>query len=110
MKLAILILKEEEKLDEFVNICSKEKIKNITVLESNSYEDEKVGNKKKNGFHILSSIRFALDYYSDESRTILIPVSVEQLSKIKKILSNLLVIENYTLMVIDINEIIGLEK
>ncbi len=110
MKLVVLILKEEEVLDKFVKRCTNSNIKNITVIESDSYETEKVGSKRKHESNILNSIRYILDYYNDESRTILIPVNTEKLEEVKNIIKSLVPSEQYTLMVINLEEIIGLEK
>lgn len=110
MKLVILILKKEDLLDTFIKKCTVSNIKNITVLDSNSYESEKTGTKRKHDANILNSIRYMLDYYNDESRTILVPIDNEKLDKLKQIIKNLTASENYTLMVINLEEIIGLEK
>jgi len=110
MKLAILILKDEELLDTFIKKCTSSNIKNITVLESDSYETEKIGNKRKNTSHILNSIRYMLDYYNDESRTILVPVNDEKLEEVKTIIKSLVPSEHYILMVVNLEETIGLEK
>lgn len=110
MKLAILILKEEELLDAFIKKCASNEIKNITVMESNSYESEKVGKRVKNDTHILNSIRYMLDYYNDESRVLLIPISSDKFEKLKEITNSLVSLDQYTLMSINIEEIIGLEK
>jgi nitrogen regulatory protein PII-like uncharacterized protein len=110
MKLIVLILKEEEILDKFIKKCTSMNIKNITVLESNSYECDSTGSKRKNNANILNSIRYMLDYYNDESRTILIPVNDEKYVEVKDIIKNLVPSNQYTLMAINIEEIIGLEK
>ncbi len=110
MKLVVLILKDEELLDTFIKKCTSNNIKNITVLESNSYETEKIGSKRKHDSHILNSIRYMLDYYNDESRTILVPVNNEKLEELKNIIKSLVPSEHYTLMVVNLEEIIGLEK
>ena len=83
MKLVVLILKDEELLDTFIKRCTNNNIKNITVLESNSYETEKIGSKRRHDSNILNSIRYMLDYYNDESRTILVPVNDEKLEEVK---------------------------
>jgi nitrogen regulatory protein PII-like uncharacterized protein len=110
MKLIVLILKEEEILDKFIKKCTSMNIKNITVLESNSYECDSTESKRKNNANILNSIRYMLDYYNDESRTILIPVNDEKYVEVKDIIKNLVPSNQYTLMAINIEEIIGLEK
>lgn len=110
MKLVVLILKDEELLDTFIKRCTNNNIKNITVLESNSYETEKIGSKRRHDSNILNSIRYMLDYYNDESRTILVPVNDEKLEEVKTTIKSLVPSEHYILMVINLEEIIGLEK
>lgn len=107
MKLVVLILKQEELLNKFIKECSRNNIKNVTVFDSDSYEDE--GNKKRNT-KVLNSIRYALNYYNDESKTIIIPIPNEKIDVLKDIVKDLVPSDQYTLITINIEDIIGFEK
>ena len=48
MKLILLILKDEDKLDDLIIKLTEEKINKITVLDSNSYVSEKKKEKQTN--------------------------------------------------------------
>ena len=49
MKLVLLILKDEDKLDDLIIKLTEEKINKITVLDSNSYVSEKKKEKQEEG-------------------------------------------------------------
>ena len=105
MKLILLILKDEDKLDDLIIKLTEEKINRITVLDSNSYISEK---KKQKQTNIFSSMRFLMDYSTDESKTILITCDDDQTNTVKKIV-NIIIPENqYNLIILPILESVGI--
>ena len=105
MKLILLILKEEDKLDDLIIKLTEEKINKITVLDSNSYVSEK---KKEKQTNIFSSMRFLIDYSTDESKTILIACDDNQTNIVKKVLNKIIPENQYNLIILPIEESVGL--
>ena len=105
MKLILLILKDEDKLDDLIIKLTEEKINKITVLDSNSYVSEK---KKEIQTNIFSSMRFLIDYSTDESKTILIPCDENQTNIVKKVLNKIIPENQYNLIILPIEESVGI--
>ena len=97
MKLILLILKDEDKLDDLIIKLTEEKINKITVLDSNSYVSEK---KKEKQTNIFSSMRFLIDYSTDESKTILIACDDNQINTVKKVLNKIIPENQYNLIIL----------
>ncbi|MEG0267040.1 MAG: hypothetical protein RR659_05280, partial [Bacilli bacterium] len=102
MKLAVLILKDDNKLDELLTVLSKENYRRVTVLNSNSYETEK-GKKNSKQTNIFASIRYMVDFYNDESKTIFIPTTKDRIENLKEIIKGFIKKEEYTFFSIDIS-------
>jgi len=107
MELCVLILREEELLDALIKKLTISDIKNITVLESNTYTSEYGNKSKKKDINIFSSIRYMLDYFNDESRVILIPIKSDKIDDIKTIISDLIPTHQYLLFTIPVNNVEG---
>lgn len=105
MKLVLLILKDEDKLDDLIIKLTEEKINRITVLDSNSYISEK---KKQKQTNIFSSMRFLIDYSTDESKTILITCYDDQTNIVKKIVNKIIPENQYNLIILPILESVGI--
>lgn len=105
MKLVLLILKDEDKLDDLIIKLTEEKINRITVLDSNSYISEK---KKQKQTNIFSSMRFLIDYSTDESKTILITCDDDQTNIVKKIVNKIIPENQYNLIILPILESVGI--
>lgn len=105
MKLVLLILKDEDKLDDLIIKLTEEKINRITVLDSNSYISEK---KKQKQTNIFSSMRFLIDYSTDESKTILITCDDDQTDIVKKIVNKIIPENQYNLIILPILESVGI--
>lgn len=105
MKLVLLILKDEDKLDDLIIKLTEEKINRITVLDSNSYISEK---KKQKQTNIFSSMRFLMDYSTDESKTILITCDDDQTNTVKKIVNKIIPENQYNLIILPILESVGI--
>ncbi|MEG0408877.1 MAG: hypothetical protein RR623_08395 [Bacilli bacterium] len=106
MKLAVLILKDDNKLDELLTVLSKENYRRVTVLNSNSYETEK-GKKNSKQTNIFASIRYMVDFYNDESKTIFIPTTKDRIENLKEIIKGFIKKEEYTFFSIDISDLEG---
>ena len=104
MKLAIIILKDEDKLENILHQFKKEDLNNLTIINS----DFKMTNHNKHN-RIYSSIRTFLDYENDESRIILNIVNTKQKTTMKEILKDNLENRQYIFFTVDINDLEGLE-
>ena len=105
MKLVLLILKDEDKLDDLIIKLTEEKINRITVLDSNSYISEK---KKQKQTNIFSSMRFLIDYSTDESKPIFITCDDDQTNIVKKIVNKIIPENQYNLIILNILESVGI--
>ena len=88
MKLILLILKDEDKLDDLIIKLTEEKINKIT--------------------NIFSSMRFLIDYSTDESKTILIACDDNQINTVKKVLNKIIPENQYNLIILPIEESVGI--
>ena len=110
MKLVILVIKEETLLDDFLKKCSNAGIKNITVFDTDSCESEKGGTKYGGGGNNFNSIKYALDYYNDESKTLFIPIEKNRIGELKDLIKDLIPSHQYSLMLLNLEEMIGFEE
>lgn len=107
MELCVMILKEEELLDVLIKKLTNSDFKNITVLESETFTSEHKSKPKKKDVNIFGSLRYMLDYFNDESRTILIPTNCDRINIIKEIVKDIIPSPQYLLFTIPINNLEG---
>ncbi len=101
MKLCVLILKEEQKLDSLIRELEISNIKDITILNSHSIIDGKTTKSAR----AFSSIRHMLNYVYDESRAILIYVEKEQIITVKEVVSSMFKPEQCNCFAIDVESV-----
>lgn len=87
MELMIIVLNKVDKLDEFLEILFEKKICGATILNSTGMVRELA--KKSEDYPIFGTLNFLVDTERTESKTIFIAVSKEQVSEVKKILSQI---------------------
>lgn len=107
MELAIMILKEEELLDTLIKRLTSNDIKNITVLESDTFISENNNKNRKKDVNIFGSIRYMLDYFNDESRLIFIPIKNDRVDIVKNIVKDLIPSHQYLFFTIPMNNVEG---
>ncbi|MBE6144408.1 MAG: hypothetical protein E7169_02420 [Firmicutes bacterium] len=107
MELAIMILKEEELLDTLIKRLTSNDIKNITVLESDTFISENNNKNRKKDVNIFGSIRYMLDYFNDESRLIFIPIKNDRVDIVKNIVKDLIPSHQYLFFTIPMNNMEG---
>lgn len=107
MELCLIILKEEDLLDDLVKRLTANDIKNITVLESNTFTSEHNSRNRKKDVNIFGSIRYMLDYFNDESRVILIPIKSDRIDVLKAIVKDLIPVHQYFLFTMQVNNVEG---
>ena len=107
MKMCVIFLREEELLEQVVNKLLKNGIKNITMLNSTTFEEKGAINKKGKEINMFGSLRFLLNYYNDESRVILCPCKEEETIIIQNVIKTLVPASEYFLFVTDIYNVQG---
>ena len=105
MNLGILILKDEDLLDEVLTDLKKSNYKNITFLNSYTYNLEE-GNKN---IGIIASIRKIVDFYKEESRIVLIEVPSSKIDNLKEVIKKSLSFNQYSFYTIKIDNYKGFD-
>ena len=103
MKLALLILKEEELLDRLIKELNENNFHNLTTVNSESVAIN--GNNKN--VRVFSSLRYIMNYFYDDSRIMLIPVEEEKINDLFNVTSNILTKDKYTFLILPIDRIEG---
>lgn len=108
MKLSFLIIKEEDLLDDLLKKLTENKFENITIFDSNSCETEKGIRRKQTNF--FSSIRYMMEFYNDESKTLLIPTKKEKVELLKQTIKDLIPDHKFAFFTVDIGDVEGYIK
>lgn len=107
MVLCTLILKEEDLLDEILHEFKEKNIKNITVLSSLSMVNEYVNKNKNRDLRIFGTLRHLVDYYSDDSRILLVACDEKLVDSVYNSAKKIIPEHQYLLFSISINNIQG---
>ena len=97
MKLAILILKEEELLDKLIKELNENNFHNLTTINSESVATS--GNNKS--VRVFSSLRYIMNYFYDDSRVMLIPIEEDKIDDLFKVTSNILTKDKYMFLIFE---------
>ena len=103
MKLAILILKEEELLDKLIKELNENNFHNLTTINSESVATN--GNNKS--VRVFSSLRYIMNYFYDDSRVMLIPIEEDKIDDLFKATSNILTKDKYMFLILPVDRIEG---
>jgi hypothetical protein len=107
MTLCILILKEEDLLDDLFHKFKKNDVKNITVLSSVSMVNEYVNKNKNRDVRIFGTLRHLVDYFSDDSRTLLIVCEDDMVNTISDDIKQIVPEHQYVFFTVAINNLQG---
>lgn len=108
MKMSILIIKEEDLLDDLLKKLAEHKFEDITIINTNSCETEK--GIRKSQSNLFSSIRYMMEFYNDESRTLLIPVKKERVELLKTTVKDLIPEHKFAFCTLNIGDVEGYIK
>ena len=103
MKLAILILKEDELLDKLIKKLNENNFHNLTTINSECISPS--GNNKS--VQVFSSLRYIMNYFYDDSRVIFIPIEEEKVDDLFKVTSNILTKDKYMFLILPVDRIEG---
>lgn len=103
MKLAILILKEEELLDKLIKSLNENNFHNLTTINSECVSSN--GNNKN--VRVFSSLRYLMNYFYDDSRVMLIPIAENKIDDLFKVAADILTKDKYMFLVLPVDRIEG---
>lgn len=107
MALCILILKEEDLLDDLLHHFKENNVNNITVLSSTSMVSEYAGKNKNRDVHIFGTLHHLVDYFSDNSRVLMIVCEEDRVDIISKNIKKIIPEHEYLFFTVPINNIQG---
>lgn len=107
MKLGIIVMKEEEKLERFIQILDSHNIKNITILNADCVAHDHVGKNKNKNVKIFGSIRYIMNYFYDDSRMVIFPFEETELEDIQKMANDHLSRNEFLFIVLPLDRIEG---
>lgn len=107
MKLVVFVLKEEDKLEKFVQRLDTHNIKNITILNANCVAHDHVGKNRNKNVKIFGSIRYIMNYFYDDSRLVLFPVEEEKIEEMEKLAQEILLKNEFMFMVLPLDRVEG---